>query len=176
MKKGIILALGLAIGGAALLTGCKSQQYNIPIQPKWQGAPYHISFDTQATKPSPAGITIPIIKYTANPDAVERRATLVMRIEPVGAAKDRPMMNQIVMGAVDMHGAEGALPADYMEEADKGLVSLLDAYGIKGKVKVSVLLAKSSINSQPGEDEINEKRLSDWLPAELDFKKPHRTR
>ena len=99
-----------------------------------------------------------------------------MRIEPVGAAKDRPMMNQIVMGAVDMHGAEGALPADYMEEADKGLVSLLDAYGIKGKVKVSVLLVKSSINSQPGEDEINEKRLSDWLPVELDFKKPHRTR
>ncbi|HUX28119.1 MAG TPA: hypothetical protein VNE63_09330 [Candidatus Acidoferrales bacterium] len=176
MKKGIILAIGLAIGGAALLTGCKSQQYNIPIQPKWQGAPYHISFDTQATKPSSAGITIPIIKYTANPDAVERRATLVVRVEPVGAAKDRPMMNQMVMGAVDMHGAEGALPADYMDAADKALSSLLDAYSIKGKIKVSVLLAKSSISTQPGDAEINQMRLSDWLPIELEFKKPHRGR
>ncbi len=38
---------------------------------------------------------------------------------------------------------------------------------MKGKVKIRVLLAQSSISSEANDDEINDKRLSDWLPTEL---------
>jgi hypothetical protein len=178
LKRGILLlAAGLAMGGWALLTGCKSQnQYTIPVQPTWQGPPYHLAFDTQATKPNPAGFTIPVIKYTANPEYVVNRAALVVRIEPLGAAKNRKMMNQMVMGAFNIHGAQGVLPADYMGAADKALATLLNGYGIKGKIKVSVLLAQSAISNQPGNAEISEMSLSDWLSTDVEFKAPHRTR
>lgn len=176
MRKGILIAIGGAIGGLVFLTGCGHQQYNIPVQPKWQGAAYHIAFDTQAAKPNPTGVTIPDIKYTANPDALETRACLVVRVDDAGAATSRMTTNQMVMGAVDIHGAAGSLPADYMEAADKGLSGLLGAYGVKGKVKISVLLARSSISSQPGESQIEEFRLSDWLPTEVAVGAPHRIR
>ena len=86
MRKGIILA----IGGLALLAGCGNQgdkASNVPVEPKWKGAPYRIAFDTQAAKPNPAGVTIPAIKYTANPDALEKRAILVVRFDTSGATK-----------------------------------------------------------------------------------------
>ena len=175
MRKGIILALGALV----FLVGCKSQGNSadaIHLQPKWQGQPYHISFDTKATKPSSTGITIPDVKYKANPQALENRACLIVRFEVPETAKKQSMMNQIVMGPTDIHGTEGSLPAEYMEAADKSLTQLLDSYHIKGKVKVSVLLAMSSINSQPGSDEIAEKQLSDWLSTELDYKGPRRAR
>jgi hypothetical protein len=171
VKKGIIFA----IGALAFLAGCKNQAStnNTPAQPKWQGAPYHLAFDTAATKPSPSGVTIPTIKYTANPDAVVRRASLVVRFDTAGAKTNGPVMDQMIMAPVDISGAEGALPADYMDAADQGLAHLIGAYGMKGKVKISVLLAQSSISSQASDDEINSKRLSDWLPTELVLKKSH---
>ncbi len=112
MKKGIMLAFG----ALAFLAGCKSQANtdNIPAQPKWQGAPYHLAFDTAPTKPNPSGVTIPTIKYTANPDALVRRASLVVRFDASGAKTDKPVMDQMIMAPVDISGAEGALPADYM--------------------------------------------------------------
>jgi len=166
--KGFILAMA----GMALLAGCGNQQKaaNVPAPPKWQGKPYHISFDTAAAKPSKAGITIPPIKYTANPDALERRATLVVRFDTTGAKTKGPVMDQMVMAPVDISGTDGTLPADYMDAANQGLSKLLTAYGMKGKVKVSVLLAQSSISSQATDDEIHDKQLSDWLPIELNFK------
>jgi hypothetical protein len=168
----------LAIAALALLTGCGNQQdkaSNLPVQPKWKGAPYHIAFDTKAAKPNPAGITIPDIKYTANPDALERRATLVVKFDTsaVTKSKDGPIMNQMVMAPVDISGPEGALPADYMDATDKELARFLGAYCMKGKIKVSVLIAKSSLTSNPGDAELDEKRLSDWLPIEIVFKNPH---
>ena len=172
MKTGIILALG----GLAFLAGCSNQgdkAANVPAIPKWQGAPYHISFDAQAAKPNPAGVTIPIIKYTANPDAVETRATLVVRFDASSVTKQGPVANQMVMAPVDIHGTDGALPGDYMDAADKGLSNFLAAYCIKGKIKITVAIARSSLTSQAGDDEINAKRLSDWLPIELVFKNPH---
>jgi len=175
VRKGIILA----VGGWMLLTGCGNQgnkASSVPAPPKWQGAPYHISFDTGTGKPNPAGITIPAIKYTANPDELERRACLLVRFDASGEKKDASMMNQMVVGPMDISGAEGTLPAEYMDAADQGLAKLLGAYGAKGKVKVSVLLARSSISSQPGDDEIEQDRLSDWTPIELDFKGSHRGR
>lgn len=174
LRKSIILA----IGGLTLLAGCGNQgdkASNIPIKPKWQGAPYHIAFDTQASKPNPAGVTIPAIKYTANPDALEKRASLVVKFDTSGATKQGPMMNQMIMAPVDISGAEGSLPADYMDEADKGLSRFLGAYCIKGKIKISVALARSSLSSQAGDAEVDAKRLSDWLPIEIVFKNPHPT-
>lgn len=169
VKKGIILA----IGTLAFLAGCKNQAStdNTPVPPKWQGAPYDLAFDTAPIKPNPSGITIPTIKYTANPDALVRRVSLVVRFDTTGAKTSGPVMDQMIMAPVDISGAEGALPADYMDAADQGLAHLIGAYGMKGKVKIRVLLAQSSISSEASDDEINSKRLSDWLPTELLVKK-----
>jgi hypothetical protein len=172
----MVLAIATAIGGLALLAGCGSQAdkaANAPAQPKWKGAPYRIAFDTQAVKPNPSGVTIPEIKYTANPDAVERRASLVVKFDTSGATKQVPMANRMIMAPVDISGAEGALPADYMAEADKGLARFLGVYCIKGKVKITVALARSSLSNQGNDAEIDAKRLSDWLPFEVTFKNPH---
>ncbi len=172
MRKGIIVA----IAGLALLAGCGNQAdkaSNAPAKPKWQGAPYHIAFDAQAPKPNPAGVTIPTVKYTANPVALEKRVSLVVKFDTSSATKQGPMANQMIMAPVDISGAEGALPADYMDVADKGLAQFLGAYCIKGKIKISVALARSSLSSQAGDAEVDAKRLSDWLPVEVTFKKPH---
>ena len=170
VRKGIVLA----IGGLALLAGCSKQadKASVPVEQKWK-APYTLAFDSQPGKPDPSGVTIPAIKYTANSSELERRATLVVRFDPSGARKDMPVMDQVVMAPVDIAGTDGALPADYMAAADKALAKLLGAYCMKGKVKINVLLARSSLTPQAGDAEINEKRLSEWLPIEVVFKNPH---
>lgn len=168
----------LAIAGLALLVGCGNQgdkAPGVPATPKWKGPAYRLAIDAQAPKPNPSGVAIPAIKFTANPDALERRASLVVRFEPSGAKKDQPMMDQVIVGPFDISGAEGALPADYIDLADKGLARLLAAYCMKGKVKVSVILVRSSLAPQAGDAEINQKRLSDWLPIDVTFKNPHPT-
>jgi hypothetical protein len=83
------------------------------------------------------------------------------------------MANQMIMGPVDISGTDGALPADYMDLADKGLARFLGAYCIKGKVKITVALARSSLTSQADDAEVDRKRLSDWIPTEVSFKSPH---
>jgi hypothetical protein len=166
----------LAIGGFVLLAGCGSQgdkAANIPVKPKWPGAAYHIAFDTQAGKPNPAGATIPTVKYTANPEALEKRASLVVQFDTSGITKSGPIMNRMIMAPVDVSGADGALPADYMDLASKGLSKFLGAYCVKGKIKISVALARSSLSSQAGDAEVDAKRLSDWLSTEVVFKNPH---
>lgn len=172
MRKGIILA----IGGLALLAGCGNQgdkASKVPVEPKWKGAPYHIAFDTQATKPNKAGVTIPVVKFTANPDDLETRAILVVRFDDLGVTKYVPRTNKMIMPPLDISGAEGALPAAYMGEADKDLSTFLGTYCAKGKIKLSVALARSSLSSQALDAEVDAKRLSDWLPIELVFKNPH---
>ena len=181
MRKGIIVAIGglaVTLGGLALLAGCggdANKASNIPATPKWKGAPYHIEFDAKAAKPNPSGVTIPAIKYTANPEALERRATLVVKFDTSGImnTKEGPIMNQMVMAPVDISGTDGVLPADYMDATDKELSRFLAAYCVKGKIKISVLISKSSLTSNPTDAELDEKRLSDWLPIELVFKNPH---
>ena len=171
MRTGILFAVGVF----ALLSGCGSQgDKNIPVTPKWKGPAYRISFDTKAVKPNPAGITIPNITYTANPDALEMRAALVVRFDVSGGKKDAAVMNQMIMAPTDVKGAEGALAADYLDATDKELARYLGSYCLKGKVKISVALARSSLSPQASEGELETKRLSDWLPTEVDFKNPHK--
>jgi hypothetical protein len=172
LRRGIVLALG----GLALLAGCGDQGSKapgIPTEPKWKGPAYRISFDTQAPKPNAAGVTLPGIKFTANPDALETRASLIVRFDASGVKKDTPVMDQMIMAPADVKGTDGALPDDYIALADKGLAQLLGAYCMKGKVKIKVALVRSSISPQAGDAEINAKRLSDWLPGEVVFKNPH---
>jgi hypothetical protein len=83
------------------------------------------------------------------------------------------MMDQVIVGPFDISGAEGALPADYMDLAEKGLARLLGAYCMKGNLKVSVMHVRSSLAPQAGDAEIDQKRLSDWLPIEVVFKNLH---
>jgi hypothetical protein len=165
----------LAMAALVVLAGCDmgSNAPKVPPKPKWPGAAYHLTFDTQAAKPNPAGVTIPGIKYTANPEALEKRATLVVRFDTSSVKKEGPISNQMVMGPVDVPTAEGALPAEYMDAADKGLSTFLKAYCISGKVKLTIALARSSLSSRPNDAELNNKRLSDWMPVEVAFKNPH---
>lgn len=191
----------MAVGVLALLAGCgqpEDKGAGIPLQPKWKGAPYRIAFDTQAEKASSAdkaasadktakrseadkkdaaGITIPLIRYTANPEALEKRALLVMRFSapPTGpaAANQEPVMHRMIGSPVDIPGEEGKLPADYMDRVNKGLAEYLDAYCIEGKVSLNVALARSSLNPQGGDADVNAKRLSDWLPLEGVYKRRH---
>jgi hypothetical protein len=172
VKKAIIFAMG----GVLLLAGCGTPDVkpNAPVTPKWKGAPYRIAFDTKAPKPNPAGVAIPAIRFTANPEMLETRATLVLRFDSTVVTKDRPVINQMIMAPADISGEQGALSADYMNAVDKELGNLLGSYCVKGKVKISVALARSSLSMQAGEAEINNKRLSDWIPTEVVFKNPHR--
>ena len=172
MRKGIIVL----IAGLWILAGCGSadKEPGIPVGPKWKGAPYRIAFDAQTGKPGSAGVSIPPIKYTANPDALENRVTLVVRFDAAEKTKGQaPVANRMITPPVDIHGPEGALPADYMERASKGLSTFLTASCINGKVSLSVALARSSLNPQAGDGEVDQKRLSDWLPMETTFKNPH---
>lgn len=172
MRKGILLA----IGGLLLLAGCSNQANKgagIPVEPKWKGLPYKIAFDTKAAKPSPTGIDIPVVKFTANPDALETRALLVLKFSAPEVA-NQPSTDHLMIGSpVDIHGPEGTLPDDYMERARKGLSDYLETYCLKGKVNLSVALARSSLNPQAGLDQVDPKRLSDWLPLEIVYKPHH---
>jgi hypothetical protein len=174
VKRGILLA----IGGLVLLAGCdvgNKPVPTVPATPKWKGAPYRIAFDKPATKPGAPGLTIPALKYTANPEAVERRATLVVRFDNSSAKNPTgsPMVNKMIMAPVDIKGEEGTLSTDYMSAASKGLAGILGAYHMNGKIKISVALARSSLTNQAGDTEVDQKRLSDWLDGEVTFKNPH---
>jgi hypothetical protein len=165
VKKAIILA----IGGIALLAGCGSQSKptsSAPAEPKWKGLPYRISLDAKDAKPSATGVTLPGVKYTANPEALEKRATLVVQFD---TSKDpnTPALSQMIVGPTDISGAEGTLPVDFISLADKQLAQYLTAYKIKGKIKVNIALARSSLNGRAGTAEVDSKRLSDWQATEL---------
>jgi len=160
----------------ALLTGCgpaSNDSSGIPVPPKWKGAPYHLAFGAPPAKPSPAGLTLPPINFTANPDMLETRANLVVEFDTSGAKSEGPAMDQMVMGAVDIHGSDGTLPADYLKDASDDLAKTLASHCVKGKVKISVALTRSSIPLNATGDQINAHRLSDWTPIELEFRNPH---
>jgi len=171
VKKPIIILAGALL----LLAGCNSgnQAANAPQPPKWKGLPYRVAFDTKPVKPNPSGITLPGIKFTANPDDVETRADLVVLVDTTGVKGAGSIPDMMIMAPTDISGSEGALSADYVELTNKELTKMLTGYCMKGKVKLSVALARSTLNMTSTDDQINAKRLSDWTPIELDFKNPH---
>jgi hypothetical protein len=172
VRKAILLAMGAVL----CLAGCgpeAKEAPGIPVTPKWKGPAYRLAFDTKAAKPNPSGVTLPGINFTANPDALEKRATLVARFDSSVVKTDSTVINQVILAPFDISGADGALSAETMDLADKGLAHLLTAYCVKGKVNVSVLLARSSINPHADDGEIDNKRLSDWLSTDVVFKNPH---
>jgi hypothetical protein len=169
VKTGIILSFA----ALAFVAGCQNQSPKIQIPPKWQGAPYHISFGAAPAKPNPAGLTIPQIKFVADPEAVETRADLVVEFDSSIVKNKGTVMDQMAMGAVDISGAEGALPDAYVNQASTDMAKMLQAYCVNGKVKISVALTRSSLPMNPSSDQIDAKRLSDWTPIDLNFKNPH---
>jgi hypothetical protein len=180
MNKSIVFAVTLAVGATAFLAGCGPQDKNsgIALKPKFTGPPYHLSLGAPPAKPNKSGLTIPPIKYSADPnapsDALATRAVLVVRIDTTSIkSKGTMTMDQIIMGAVDIPGTDGSLPADYMDAADQGLATLLEEYCVKGNLKITVALAQSSLSSTAGDGEIDDKRITDWLPVNLVFKNPH---
>lgn len=175
MRKGIVVSAGVLIAGLAFVAGCGTagEKAGVPVEPKWKGAPYHIAFDTPPAKSNPSGITIPGVKFTANPEAVETRALLVMKFGTAGAGEEG--QHRMVGAPVDIKGTDGTLPKDYMDRVSTGLAEYLGSYCMKGKVDVSVALARSSLNPQASDGEMDAKRLSDWLPIQLDFKNPHKS-
>ncbi len=171
--KGMILA----VGGLVFLVGCDmggSKPADVPTTPKAPKLPYHIEFDSKAPKANPAGVALPDINYTVDPKAEpERRAVLVVRFEPSGDKKDQTFRDQMIMGPVDLSSTSTRLPTSYIDSADKGLGLMLAAACMKGPVKVKVVLVRSSIKPDASDAEIDQKRLSDWVPGEVTFKNPH---
>lgn len=165
VKKGIIVALGLVVGGVALLAGCKSQPDNggIPVGPKWKGQPYRLTLDAQGAKP---GAVLPGIKFTANPDALETRAILVIRFDDLGDTKVTPPTDRMLMYPTDISGADGGLSADYINAANQQVAQFMKTYCVKGKVKMSVALARSSLSSTADDSEVDALRMTDWTPVE----------
>lgn len=161
-------------GGLALLAGCGSpadKNAGIPVQ-KWKGLPYRLAFDKPTAKPNPAAINLAPIKFTANPDALETRAVLVLKFDVPGAKnKDQPT-HHMIAAPTDIKGEEGTLSTEYMERASKDLTEYLASYCADGKVSLSVALARSSLSPQAGEAVIDAKRLSDWIQTEAVIKKP----
>jgi hypothetical protein len=172
VKKSILLTFA----ALAFLAGCGSagnDASGIPVPPKWKGAPYRLAFGAAPATPNPVGIAIPPINFTANPDMLETRANLVVEFDASAAKSTGPATGQMVMGAVDIHGPQGALPADYLKDAGKDLATTLAAHCVKGKVKIAVALTRSSIPLNATQDQIDAHRLSDWTPIEVEFKNPH---
>jgi len=169
VKTGVLAACVAVV----FLAGCQSQPPKVQAPPQWQGAAYHLSFGPAPARPNPSGLTIPPIKYVANPDELETRADLVIEFDSSVVKTKGPVMDQMAMGAVDIPGSEGALPDSYVDKASSDLASMLAAYCVKGKIKISVALTRSSLPMNPSDDQINAKRLSDWTPIDLDFKNPH---
>ena len=171
VRKGMILAIGLV-----LLAGCGNQgnKSSVPVEPKWKGTPYRLTLDTKATKPNPASVSIPAVSYAANPEELVNRAILVIRFAgPATAADPDPATHLVVGTPLDVHGDNGTLPADYLDKASKSLTDYLAARCIQGNVKMSLTLARSSVKPQADQGEVDAKRLSDWVPFEAVFKKPH---
>ena len=173
MKKWTLFATAAAL---VLLAGCQeqtNQASNAPSKPKWQGKPYRIAFGAAPAKLDPSGVTLPGIKFTANPDDVQTRADLVVQVDVSGVKRPFTVPDLMIMAPTDISGTDGALSGDYISATDKQLANMLAADCMKGKVKVSVALVRSTLPPGATDDQVNIKRMSDWLPTEIVFKNPH---
>jgi hypothetical protein len=167
VRKAIISSLA----ALAFLAGCEAPK---PKPTKWQGPPYRLTSGDQPAKPGSAGPALPPIYFTANPEAVQTRANLAIRINP-DDVKKKPanFTDQLLLKPGDIAGKDGKLSDSYLTMADAELGKMLGAYCMNGKVKVKVALVKSSIMMSATDMQVDNHRLSDWLPLEIYFKNPH---
>lgn len=172
MRKGYVLlsVMLVCLGGCNVDQGNKAANAPAPTKSK---PPYHIDFETKAVKPNPAGVAIPAVSYVGNPKALEKRAALVIKFDGSAVKNDQPGKDCLIMPPVDIPGSGGTLPPNYMDQADAKLSKLLAGYCFKGTAKINLALVRSSIRPEAKDAEIDAKRLSDWLPAEVVFKNPN---
>ena len=85
----------------------------------------------------------------------------------------QPYNDRLILEPVDTPGPGGNLPDSYMNSVNQKLGKMLADRCMKGTVKLSVALVRSSIRPNADDAEINTKLLSDWLPAEVVFKNLH---
>jgi hypothetical protein len=155
----------------AFLAGCEAA--NIKTS-KWEGPPYRLTLGGQPTKPGAVGITLPPIYFTANPEAVQTRANMAMRIDG-SIVKNKPakFTDELLLAPTDISGKQGQISGAYLDMAGKELTKMFNAYCLNGTVKVNVALVKSSIMMGASDVQVDNHRLSDWLPIDVVFKNQH---
>jgi hypothetical protein len=170
------------IAASLFLTGCGSQgnvASNAPAAHGSKSAPYRLAFGGGPAKPNASGLTIPPIEFAANPDVaaspdlMESRANLVVQFDASGLQRQGTVVDQTIVGPADISGRYGMFSAYYVDTASRELAQKLSDYCINGTVKISVAITKSSILPSASPDQVNAKRLSDWLPTEVEFKNPN---
>lgn len=167
MKKAILSSL-IAL---AFLAGCQTGKKPAPA--KWEGPPYRLTISAQPVQASSAGITLPPIYYKANPEAIQTRANLVMRVDTSGVKRPGKITDQLLLMPTDISGTQGSLSNTYLTTASGELTKMLTAYCMKGKIKVNIALVKSSIMMSATNAQVDSRRLSDWQVIEVDFKNPN---
>ena len=164
------------------LTGCGSQSNqasNASATRVSKSAPYRLAFGVPSAKPNAAGLTIPPIEFAANPDIaatpdqLESRADLVVQFDTTVPQKQGTVADQMIVGPADISGRYGIFSPYYVEAASKQLSQKLGDDCMNGTVKIAVAITKSSILPSATPDQVNAKRLSDWLPTEVEFKNPN---
>lgn len=170
------------IAASLLLTGCGSQgntASNTPATHGSKNAPYRLAFGGEIAKPNATGLTIPPIEFAANPDIaaspdlMESRANLVVQFDASGDQKQGTLVNQTIVGPADISGRYGMFSAYFVGAASRQLSQMLSDDCVNGRVKIAVAITKSSILPSATADQVNAKRLSDWLPTEVEFKNPN---
>jgi hypothetical protein len=170
------------IAASLFLTGCGSQgntASNAPATHGSKSAPYRLAFGGELAKPNATGLTIPPIEFAANPDIVanpelmESRANLVVQFDASGDQKQGTLVNQTIVGPADISGRYGMFSAYFVEAASRQLSQMLSDNCVNGTVKIAVAITKSSILPSASPDQVNAKRISDWLPTEIEFKNPN---
>lgn len=164
-------AIFYSIAGLTFLAGCDAS--NAPSRTKWEGPPYRITNGAQPARSSAADLALPPIAFTANPDALQTRANLVMRIDTTGVKRPGKIIDELLLAPTDISGKQGSLSDSYVNTASTELAKMLGAYCMKGKIKVNVALVKSSIMMSATDAQVDSHRLSDWLVIEVDFQNPH---
>lgn len=166
MKKAMITT----IVALAFLAGCEAPS---PKPPKWEGPPYRLSLGAQPTNAGPNSLLLPPIYFTANPEAVQTRANLVIKIN-ADDVKKKPakFTDELLLAPGDIAGKQGELSDSYLTHASTEFGRMLTAYCMNGKIKVNVALVKSSIMMSATDVQVDNHRLSDWMPVEVNFKNP----
>ena len=170
MRKAIIITIG-ALG---FLAGCGNQDNSLPAFPfRPSGRALPTISHLARRQPSPTRRASPFRPSSTRP------IPTCSRPEPTSSSNSTPRQRRapagdgpMVMGAVDVSGTEGELPAAYVDKASADLANMLAGYCVKGKVKISVVLTKSSIPLSATSDLVNARRLSDWRRSSSSSRTP----